>query len=182
MTLTRGTTALLVFASILAVLLSGLWSVKQATDAMSLQAEARKSTLAMLERRLSMPAPARDVKLDEASFVQGANYALAANALQQHIVHDSEDNGARIVSSSIDPEDTSQPPSARAVVVQVVFDISNDGLQRVLYQLEAGLPFISIESLKVAPARDELQATAASTAGDRLHVDLQALGYFRGKK
>jgi general secretion pathway protein M len=182
-TLTRGAAALLLFAAVLAVLLSSLWTFNQATDAVFLEIEARKSTLAMLERRLSLPPPpAHDAKLDEAAFVQGANYALAANGLQQRIVRDAEDNGARIISTSLDPEDTAQPANARAIVVQVIFNISNDGLQQVLYHLEAGLPFIRIESLKIRVAQDEFQTVAASTAGDHLHVDLRALGYFRGSK
>ena len=182
-TLTRGTAAALLFATVLAALLAGLWTFHQATDTLFLETEARISMLAMLERRVNMPpAAAHDVKLDEAASGQGANYALAANGLQQRSVRDAEDNGARIVSSSLDPEDVTQPASARSIVVQVVFDISNDGLQQVLYQLEAGVPFIRLESLKISVARNEFQTVSASVGGDQLHVDLRALGSFRGAK
>jgi general secretion pathway protein M len=182
-TLPRGTGALLLFATILAVMLSGLWAFNQATASVFLEIEARKSTLAMLERRLSLPpSRARDIKLDQASFVQGPNYALAANGLQQRIVRDAEDNGARIISTSLDPEDSTQPASARSVTVEIIFEISNDGLQQVLYRLEAGLPFIRVESLKISLAHNDFQTVAASAAGDRLHVDLRASGYFRAAK
>jgi hypothetical protein len=167
---------------IIVVLVCGLWFAKEAADAALLEAEAKSTSLEGLKKRMQMPVrTATDKSADVNEFLEGANYALAANGMQHRIVELIESSGGTLVTVGVDPPDESEKTSLRRVVVQAVAELTNDGLQQVLYQLESERPFILVDTLSVrnVPNRGDSEAGNRNRAV-RLSVDLRAYGYFRG--
>ncbi|HVZ52876.1 MAG TPA: type II secretion system protein GspM [Pseudolabrys sp.] len=180
-TLGRAGSAVGVLVVILVALVSGLWFSKEAADAALLELEAKNTSLDALKKRLAIPPPKVSEQAGEASaFLEGANYALAANGMQQRIVELIESSGGKLVSVGVDPPDDAKNVTLRRVVVQANAELTNDGLQQVLYQLESERPFIMVESLNVRNAPKPDGEAAAHDPTIKLAVDLRAFGYFRG--
>lgn len=181
LTLGRAGGALGVLLVIVVLLASGLWFAKEAADAALLEVEAKNTFLDSLKKRMRIPVRTATDKGEANEFLEGANYALAANGMQHRIVELIESSGGTLVTVGVDPADDSEKSSLRRVVVQAVSELSNDGLQQVLYQLESERPFILVDSLSVrnVPNRGESE-TGAHNRPVRLAVDLRVYGYFRG--
>lgn len=181
-TLGRAGGAVGVLAVLLVGLGSGLWFAKQGADASLLELEAKSTSLDALKKRLLIPArPATDHSAEVNEFLEGANYALAANGMQNRIVELIESSGGTLVTVGVDPADDTQTSPGKRVVVQVVAELTNDGLQQLLYRLESERPFILVDTLSVrnAPNRGDGDAGARNPAV-RLAVDLRAYAYYRG--
>jgi hypothetical protein len=147
-----------------------------------LEAEAKNTFLESLQKRLQIPVRVKsDAAAEQNEFLEGANYTLAANGFQQRIVELIESSGGTLVTVGIDPPDDNQASPGRRVVVQVAAELTNDGLQQVMYRLESERPFILVDSLSVrqVPNRGAGDG-AAKDRSLRLAVDLRAYGYFRG--
>jgi hypothetical protein len=178
--------ALSVAVALLAVLMIGgtvlfMWSLVGANKS---EIEARQTELEVFKRRANPGSPAASVAANTPvidPFFAGGAFALAANQLQQRVVRLIESSGGKLVTVGIDPPVTADDETGRRVVVQAVAELSNEGLQQVLYQLEATPPFVFIESLLVTRAaqRGTAADTEAAAASTRLSVDLRAAGYFR---
>jgi len=180
-TLGRAGSAVGVLIVIVVVLVCGLWFTKEAADAALLELEAKTTSLDALKKRLEIPPPKITEQVGEASeFLEGANYALAANGMQQRIVELIESGGGKLVSVGVDPPDDSKNVTLRRVVVQANAELTNDGLQQVLYRLESERPFIMVETLNVRNAPKQDGEGAAHDPTVKLSVDLRAFGYFRG--
>ena len=161
---------------------SGLWFTKEASDAARLELEAKNTSLEALKKRIAIPLRKMTDQAGKASeFLEGANYALAANGMQQRIVELIESSGGKLVSVGVDPPDDTRNAMLRRVVVQANAELTNDGLQQVLYRLESERPFILVETLSVrnAPKQGGDEAGAPDHT-IRLAVDLRTYGYFRG--
>lgn len=181
-TLGRAGGAVGVLAVIVVVLASGLWFAKEAADAALLEVEAKNTFLESMKKRMQLPVRTATDKGAEANeFLEGANYALAANGMQHRIVELIESSGGTLVTVGVDPPDDTEKSPLRRVVVQAVSELTNDGLQQVLYRLESERPFIMVDSLSVrnVPNRGDSE-TGAHNRSVRLAVDLRAYGYFRG--
>jgi len=181
-TLGRAGGAVAVLLVLLVALASGLWFAKEATDAALLEVEAKNTSLDALKKRLQIPVrAATNLGAEPNAFLEGANYALAANGMQQRIVELIESSGGTLVTVGIDPPDDTQNSPGRRVVVQATSELTNDGLQQVLYRLESERPFILVDSLNVrnVPNRGDSEGNTRNRAL-RLAVDLRAYGYFRG--
>jgi general secretion pathway protein M len=180
-TLGRAGGALGVLLVLVVVLACGLWFTKQAADAAALEVEAKNTVIEGLKKRMLIPVRTANDKIEANEFLEGANYALAANGMQQRIVGLIESSGGTLVTVGVDPADDSEKSSLKRVVVQAVAELTNDGLQQLLYELESGRPYILVDSLNVrnAPSRGESDTDASNRSG-RLAVDLRAYGYFRG--
>jgi len=180
-TLGRAGGAVGVLLVIVAALASALWFSKESVDAARLELEAKSTSLEALKKRMAIPPRKDSDKVGEAGeFLEGANYALAANGMQRRIVELIESSGGKLVSVGVDPPDDTRNATMRRVVVQANAELTNDGLQQVLYRLESEHPFILVESLNVrnAPKKDDEAGAHDHTI--RLAVDLRAYGYFRG--
>lgn len=178
----RASGAVAVLAVLILALASGLWFAKEATDATLLELEAKNTSLDAMKKRLLMPVrAATDAGAEPNAFLDGANYALAANGMQQRIVELIESSGGTLVTVGIDPPDDTKNSPGRRVVVQATSELTNDGLQQVLYRLESERPFILVDSLSVrnVPNRGESEGGAGNRSL-RLAVDLRAYGFFRG--
>jgi len=176
----HGTAAVSVVLLFVIVLVSATFFTWGMIAAKQSEVEARQTQLEALKRRAAQPAPASSTQAQPAEPFFADGFALAANELQQRVVGLIENSAGTLVTVGIDPPVTAEDDSGRRVVVQAVAELSNDSLQEVLYELEAGAPFVFVENLLVSRV-----ISRASTDGDepptspRLSVDLRAAGYFR---
>lgn len=139
--------------------------------------EALGDTLHRLEGR--SPAAARLATADDgtavgSSFLEGATVTVAGAALLQRVVGAVTRHSGSVLSSQLDL----QGPQAKDGFLSVVAncDFEQPDLQQVIYDLEAGMPFLFVDQLVVqAPA-----ATGAS--GGKLHVSIAVSGQWRDAK
>jgi hypothetical protein len=166
------------------VLMGGLLLVKTTVDGTALEVDAKTTEREALLKRLQLPvrtASATDEQKNE--FIEGANYALAANALQQRVVGVIEASGGKLVTVGIDPPDNSEKDApGRRIVVQAVSELNNDSFQEVMYQLESARPFVLVDNLNVHRLADR----SGPEGGDaqqapRLSVDFRVYGYYRNR-
>ena len=84
---------------------------------------------------------------------------------------------------SIDPPDAADEEFGRRVVVQAVSELNNDGLQELIYRLEAERPFVFLDTLTVSRLATRNSATGGDEAeaeqAPRLAVDFRISGFFR---
>ena len=165
----------------LAAIIGGMLFTLSQIEAERAEIDARQSELQALQRRMAIPAAAAKTAADPIDpFIEGGTFALAANALQQRVVGFIESAGGTLVTVSVDPPVTADDESGRRVVVQAVAEVENDGLQQVLYQLEAEPPYVFVENLVVGRAATrDLGEADSSQKSPRLSIDLRVAGYFR---
>jgi hypothetical protein len=166
-----------VLLCIVVVVAAALYFTQGVVDAQYLELEAKTTQLAALQRRLKMPPLPAAGASDQNVFLTGANYALAANSLQQHVVELVEQSGGKVVTVAVETPVASAQTSRR-VIVQVRADLDNDGLQSLLYGLEAGHPLVLVDSLTVNRSTREGEADD-SKRSPRLTVELRAVGFYR---
>ena len=134
----------------------------------------------MLRRRIAMPPQAKTDTVGAANvFLAGENYALAVNALQQRVVALIEDAGGKLVTVGVDPAASNEQGASRRAVLQIASELDNDGLQSLMYQLEAERPLVMVDSLTVRRASRTGQSEAEGQESPRLSVDLRVFGYYR---
>lgn len=175
-----GAAALLL--GLIVVICGGLLFIKAVVDAQYVELAAKTTQLEALQRRLKMPVLPAAAGADESVFLSGANYALAANTLQQHLVELVEQSGGKIVTVAVEtPASTEQ--TSRRVIVQVRSELDNDGLQSLLYGLESGRPLVLVDSLNVhrVTTQDGGEKNDG-TRSPRLTVELRAVGFYRGAR
>jgi cytoskeletal protein RodZ len=143
--------------------------------------EARQTQLQALQRRAAQPPPAASAQTSTVEpFLGDGSFAIAANELRQRVVALIEAADGKLVTVGTDPPVTADDETGRRVVVQAVAELSNDGLQQVLYELESAAPFVFVETLLVNRVVSRGSGEAEETqSSPRLSVDLRAAGYFR---
>ena len=162
------------------VLVSGMLFTWGIINAKQLEIDARQTQLEALKRRATQPASAPGAQARTVEpFLGGGSFAIAANELQQRVVGLIEAAGGTLVTVGVDPPVTADDESGRRVVVQAVAELSNDGLQEVLYQLEAEAPFVFVENLLVTRVTQRSGGAEETQVSPQLSVDLRAAGYFR---
>jgi general secretion pathway protein M len=108
-------------------------------------------------------------------FLEGATVTVAGAALLQHVTATVTKLGGNVLSSQIDLQGTQAKSGFLTIIANC--DIDQVGLQRLLYDLEAGQPFLFIDRLSVqAPASFE------SSGEGRLRVLLSVSGQWQGAK
>jgi hypothetical protein len=135
-------------------------------------------------RRPAQGADTREVAITVKPFLAEENFALAANALQKRVVGLIEQTEGKLITVSVDPPVLGDEELARRVSVQVTAELTNDALQKVLYQLETAVPFAFVDGF----AASRREAGAGAGAGEakestqvapRLSVSLSVTGYRR---
>ena len=146
----HGAVAVSIVLLFLVVLISALlftWGIIQAKQA---EIDARQTQLQALQRRAAMPPPSAGTQTEHVDpFFGDGSFALAANELRQRVVEQIENADGTLVSVGTDPQVTADDEFSRRVVVQAVAELTNDGLQQVLYELEAAAPFVFVDTLQV---------------------------------
>jgi general secretion pathway protein M len=161
----------------MAVLLSSVGGRSALSDLNERRLTLAASTgmLAQLERReLARPAPAGD---DEAppqgsAFLDGETVTVAGAALLQRVVGAITRAGGNVVSSQVELSGGQFKDGRVGIVASC--EIDEPRLQEVLYNLEAGMPFLFVEQLVVQPV------TTAPEAGSRIRVLFTVSGQWRG--
>ena len=156
----------LVLTTLLAVLDTG-----ERRRAVSASAE----VLARLERRapaLSSEAAWNSDSVPSGSpFLNGQTVTMASAALLQQITAAIAGAGGKVVSSEVAPQ--SERSNEGFVRVIANCEIEEGALQHLLYDIEAGMPFLFV---------DQFVAEAPPNAGGQMHVLLGVSGLWLGAK
>ena len=166
----------LAFIIVLVSALLFTWGMIRTTQT---EIEARQTQFEALKRRAALPAKAANHLQNVDPYFSDGPFALVANELQQRVVGLIEQAGGTLVSVGVDPQVTGEDESSRKAVVQATAEMTNDGLQEVLYQLESQAPFVFVDNLIITRAATRGSGDSEEPTSPRLSVDLRASGYFR---
>ena len=153
--------------------------VSSLTDLLSKRADVAAST-AMLEqfegrRPASVRAQAPGTGPSGSPFLEGATVTVAGAALLQRVTAAVTKLGGNVLSSQVDLQGTQSKTGFLTIIASC--DIDQPGLQQLLYNLEAGMPFLFVDQLVVQTS------TSLAASGDgRLRILLAVSGQWRGSK
>ncbi len=123
-----------------------------------------------LAARPSSLLPSVGVASARSALLWAKTIGVAAADLQQRVEAAAHDVGAKALSSRVDLQDASSANGALTYVGEIELDAAN--LQPLLYNLEAGKPFLEIADLSIQPLQD-------AGAGGRLRVSLAVTASWR---
>ena len=109
------------------------------------------------------------------AFLEGATVTVAAAALLQRVARAVARRGGNIVSSQVDLQ--SGQSNASFVGITVNLEIEEPRLQQLLYDLEAGMPFIFVDQLVV-----QAPLAASVTQRGKMRVLLGVSSQWQGAK
>lgn len=149
-----GRILLVIFGVLLAA--SAAWTLSRLHLAGELRQEITTltATMSSMEKRLGVFEVARLEKgpPDEA-YLQGETPAIAAAALQKMVAAAIRQAGGQLIESGRD-ESAAATGEEEAIYLHVAFAGTNTAMQRTLYDIESGRPWVVIRSLVVAPSAD----------------------------
>lgn len=158
---------------VLALLFTAIISI---ADILGQRAEVASSA-AMLEqlegrRSAAVHGQPADVSMPSGSaFLEGATVTVAGAALIERVAGAVTKFGGSVLSSQVELNGT--PSKAGFLSILVSCDIDQAGLQKLLYDLEAGMPFLFIDQLVV-------QASESSSGNGKLRILLAVSGQWQG--
>ena len=163
------TCLLLVLAAATAMPLKGMLDQQTAVDTLG-------DTLLRLEHRgpaAARPAAGADSTVVGSSFLEGATVTVAGAALLQRVVGAVTRHGGSVLSSQLDLQGTQSKDGFLSVTASC--DLEQPALQEVVYDLEAGMPFLFVDQLAV-------QSPTVSTglSGGKLRVLISVSGQWQG--
>lgn len=108
-------------------------------------------------------------------YLEGATVTVAGAGLLQRVAAAVARRGGNVLSSQVDLNGT----QAKAGFISVVAscEIGQSGLQELLYDLEAGMPFLFVDQLSV-----QAPASFASAGDGKLRVLLNISGQWQGSR
>jgi general secretion pathway protein M len=109
------------------------------------------------------------------AYLEGATVTVAGATLLQRVAEAVVKFGGNVLSTQLDVQGTSTKPGLLSMIASC--EIEQSQLQGVLYDLEAGMPFLFIDQLAVEGSL----ADSGSSAG-KLRVLLTVSGQWRGSK
>jgi general secretion pathway protein M len=167
--LTRPTLSGLVYAVLIVV--CGLTTLILLTDILE-QYRARNASLEMLSR-LDGHNGATDSWPPGSPFLEGQTLTVASAALLQRMTSIITNAGGSVVSTEMQQQGARSKDGYVTAIVNC--ELEQDALQRVLFDIEAGLPFLFIDQLVV-------QAPTVPAEGGRLRVLLGVAGLWPREK
>lgn len=166
------TIATALYGAVIVLLLASTWA---ALADLYGRASGMSDAAALLDqlRGRKAAATAENGPMNGSPFLDGPSVTVAGAALLQRVSTAIGNVGGTIQSSQV--EVTGNPAGTVRLVMSAEVDLN--GVQRLLYDLEAGMPFLFVEQLDVqAP-----QAAGLASAGvGRMHVQLAVAGEWRG--
>ena len=136
-------------------------------------ASALAGTEALLERLQGRnPAAGGDGAMNGSPFLEGPSVTVAGAALLQRVAGAVTKAGGTIQSSQVDVANS----AGGLVKLQITCEIGQADLQRLLYDLEAGMPFLFVDELTA----EMPQAVGAAGGTGRMHVQLGVSGQWQG--
>ena len=143
------------------------------------QRAAVASSAAMLEQLEGRKAPAPGGRSGDAGipsgspFLEGATVTVAGAALLQRVAGAVTRLGGNVLSSQLDVQGT--PSKAGFVSMVASCELDQPALQPLIYDLEAGMPFLFIDQLTV-------QSPTISSGEGKLRILLAVSGQWQGTK
>ncbi len=144
----------------------GLRETVAASAAMLEQLEGRKA-------RTPGGRPAETGMPAGSAFLEGATVTVAGAALLQRVAAAVTKQGGNVLSSQLDVQGT--PSKAGFVSVVASCELDQPALQPLVYDLEAGMPFLFIDQLSV-------QAPTSASGEGKLRILLAVSGQWQGAK
>jgi general secretion pathway protein M len=127
-------------------------------------------------RSATIRTPSGDVSMPTGSeFLEGATLTVAGAALLQRVDGAVMKLGGNVLSSQVDLKGTQSKAGFISMIASC--EIGQPELQKLLYDLEAGMPFLFIDQLVV-----ESSAASSSSGDEKLRVLLGVSGQWRGAK
>jgi general secretion pathway protein M len=156
--------ALVVLLSTTWVALAGIYSGQRALS----------ETAGLLERLQGRKALATTDSgaMTGSPFLEGPSVTVAGAALLQRVAGAVTKAGGTVQSSQVDVAGA----AAGMVKLHISCEIAQADLQRLLYDLEAGMPFLFVDELTV----EMPQAVGANNGVGRMHVQLAVSGEWQG--
>ncbi|SDN38949.1 type II secretion system protein GspM [Afipia sp. GAS231] len=150
------------------------------SDVLGQQADVAASTdvLAQFQGRGSVAArgQATDIAAPSGSpLLEGATVTIAGAALLQRVSAAVTKLGGNVLSSQVELQGTQS--NIGFVTIIASCEIDQPGLQRLLYDLEAGMPFLFVDQLVVQSA-----ASSAGSGEGRLRILLAISGQWQGAR
>ena len=120
-------------------------------------------------------APLAKVGDAEGATLEGATVTIAGATLLQRVSGAVTKFGGNVLSTQLDLQGTQSRTGFLSMIASC--EIDQPELQKLLYDLEAGMPFLFIDQLVVQPP-----LTMSGTGGGRLRLLLTVSGQWRGTK
>ena len=128
-------------------------------------------------RRAGLSDPSGDKRLNaKSAAVPAPTETIAASTLQQYILSRVEASGGSAQSIQSEPTRDVNTAGLQRINAQLSFEGSINSLQQVLFDLEAGEPFVFVDTIAVQPA-----TAPGARVGDRLRVTLMMSSYWLKK-
>ena len=108
-------------------------------------------------------------------FLEGATVTVAGAALLQRVTAAVTKLGGSVLSSQVDLQGTQSKSGFLTIIASC--DIDQPGLQQLLYDVEAGMPFLFVDQLQV-----QAPGSFAGPGDGKLRVLLAVSGQWRGAK
>jgi general secretion pathway protein M len=122
------------------------------------------------------PNAAGDVTMPSGSaYLEGATVTVAGATLLQRVASAVAKFGGNVLSTQLDVQSTTSKPGFLSMIASC--EIEQPQLQQLLYDLEAGMPFLFIDQLVV-----QTPTTGSGAQGGKLRVLLGVSGQWRGAK
>jgi general secretion pathway protein M len=163
----------IVFALLIMVIIS-------IAGVLDLRAEVASSTAMLEQLEGRRPAVARGQSADAtmpagSMFLEGATVTVAGAALIQRVAGAVTKFGGTVLSTQVELKGTQSKAGFLSILVSC--DIDQMGLQKLLYDLEAGMPFLFVDQLVV-----QAPSTLSSSGSGKLRILLAVSGQWQGAK
>jgi general secretion pathway protein M len=135
--------------------------------------QARNASLEMLSRYANRSQLTSKQGPPGSPFLEGQTLTTASAALLQRIAIIIANAGGTLVSSEIVQRGTQSKDGY--VTALANFELEQESLQKVIYELEAGLPYLFIDQLQI-------QAPLEAGQGGRLRLLIGVTGFWTGAK
>ena len=132
--------------------------------------------LAQLDRGRQSAAPHSEADAPQGSpFLEGQTVTVAGAALLQRVAAAVTKVGGNILSSQVDVKEAQQKAGLVSMVASL--ELAQPDLQKLLYDVESGMPYLFVDQLTVS-ATD----TVTRSEGGRLRVVIGVSGQWQGAK
>lgn len=140
-------------------------------------AETLKDTLHLLDAHVSAaqhPDGNKTADVAATAFLEGSTVTVAGAALLQRLADAITAHGGVVSSSQLDMQSAHAKDGRIGAIAS--FEVGQSDLQQILYDLEAGMPFLFVDDLVVETS------SAAATAGERFRVLMTLSGQWQGAR
>jgi general secretion pathway protein M len=169
-------TAMAIYVMAVAIFVFSAWSATASFFERQAAVSNAAEVLARLEGRASPrrgAAAGQDEPNNQSAFLEGATQTVAGATLLQRIGAAVSKVGGNTLSSQVELQDRQSKTGFISVTASC--EIEQAGVQKLLYDLEAGMPFLFVDQLVV-----QSPVSATNSAGGKLRVLIRVSGRWRG--